>query len=610
MTILFILILFSLNFSTDIWAESVPSPNKIPDKIYVYGSEAIFDFRLHHTVAVVKAALKVNAEKLGNIEVHSTGELDLWMNRSRALKSLQQNNDRIHVISSFASIDLDKKFLPVRISIAASTLGERVFLIRPQDRKKFESISSLKELKNFTFGVGQDWIDGDIMQAAGLRVERSTKYELLFSMLQARRFDLLTRAAHEAWDELRTRGFQNIDWEGTWLLTYPAPFYLYVNKNQQALAKRLTQGLQELEANGTLGRLYVEHFGPALLRSYWEGRKRFAIKNPYLPTKPPIGYTNWDEWKKQADQSLQLWSQEAKKRFRPAWSETYRPKNPIKSDRPLKKPEPELRLRAADHPNDTHMLGAMFAIKKALHHEINQKSDYFQRPVRYLINPALDQKTALEALNKDDRQLDIIATQSSKEREKHYLTAQVDIAQGLIGTRILVVLEENRQAFEKVKNLKDLQKFRICVGRDWPDRKVLENASIPIYIKLTINELYDALEKKHCDGITRAIYEVRDELLSRPTKPFTADPYLILSYPASQQLFIAKSHSNLATTLEKGLKELEKEGVLDEIIDLAYGDSIRHVELKDRTVIQLTNPVAPKWLQQESAQLQNRQWFY
>ena len=114
-----------------------------PRRIHVYGSEAIFDFRLNHTLAVVKAALDVNADKLGPVDVHSTGETDLWMNRSRALASIQQGKDFIHVISSFASPDLDEKLLPIRISIAASVLGERIFLMRPERRKELDAIRTL-----------------------------------------------------------------------------------------------------------------------------------------------------------------------------------------------------------------------------------------------------------------------------------------------------------------------------------------------------------------------------------------------------------------------------------------------------------------------------------
>ena len=602
-----ILVIFSAVCSCSALAKT---NGKIPQKVYVYGSEADYDFRLNHTVAVVKAALEVDEETLGPVELHSTDEFDMRMNLSRAFLSVQQNSNLVHIISSFASSALDRKLLPIRISIAASALGERIFLIRPEDRSKIESVSSIADLKKFTIGVGQGWVDGDIMQHAGLRIERSVRYNLLFTMLQAHRFDLLSRAVHEAWDELRTRGFRDFDWEASWLLSYPAPYYLYVNKKQKELAKRLTYGLQKLEASGRLGEIFIEHFGHAILRANWSRRRRISIPNPYLPVEAPLGYKSWQDWHKKAHQDLEGWFQQAKSRFRPPWSGTYRPEQRlIQEVEGAKNRKAALAVRAANRANDTHMLAAVYAIEHALGQKVNQKSDYYQRPIRHIIDPSLDQKTALEALNKKKSALDIIATQSSKERESEYITARVDIVQGLIGTRILIVHRDNEHLFKNVENVEDLRQFRICVGRDWPDRTVLEHAKIPILTKVRTDELYQDLELKRCDAISLAIYEGRDELLAMPLKPFVIDSYLILSYPATQQLFVNKGKPELATALEKGLKAMESQGLLNEIIELIYGDSIRHVSFKERKIIPLVNPMAPAWLRGKQPKLQERLWF-
>jgi ABC-type amino acid transport substrate-binding protein len=587
-----------LLFIREVQAES----SAIPKRIVVYGSEAVFDYRLNHSVAVVKAALDVNSDKLGSIEVHSTGETDLWMNRNRAIASIQQNKNFVHIISSFASRDLDEKLLPIPISIAASVMGERIFLIHPERRQELEAIHSLDSLKKYTIGVGQGWIDSDIMKHAGLRVQTSARYDLLFTMLQGRRFDLLTRAVHEGWDELRTRAFRNLDWEATWGLSYPAPFYLYVNRNQKELAARLQNGLIALEANGTMDRLFVEHFGPAILRAGWFGRKRFVIKNPYLPHKTPLGFTSWELWHKKAENDLIRLYQLAQQRFRPDWKGIYRPQRLIAQqmkvlpDQAAKRKAPPLIVRAADRPNDTHILAAVFALEMALAQPVNQASEYFQRPVQYLIDKSLDQKTALESLNEFNPFIDAVATQTSFEREKHYVSARLDIAQGLMGRRVFIVRKKNLELFKNVRTVNDLRKFRICVGADWPDRQVLEMAGIPTVTRTLTSDLFDNLIQDRCDGITRAVYEVRDELLARPLDELDVEPYLLLSYPASQQLFFAKNKSSLAQATERGLLSMQQQGILHELLEVIYGDSLQHVQLNGRRILPLSNPNAPSHL--------------
>ncbi|HET9240521.1 MAG TPA: hypothetical protein VFO10_24875 [Oligoflexus sp.] len=586
-----------------------------PRRIYVYGSEAIFDFRLNHTLAVVKAALDVDADKLEPVEVHSTGETDLWMNRSRALASVQQGKDFVHVVSSFASPDLDEKLLPIRISIAATVLGERIFLIRPERRQELDAIRSLEALKKYNIGVGQGWVDGDIMKRAGLRIQTSARYDLLFTMLQGERFDLLTRAVHEGWDELRTRGFRELDWTEGWALAYPAPFYLYVNKNEKILAQRLEKGLQVLEANGTMDRLFIEHFGPAILRAGWLERKRIVIKNPYLPHEPPLGFSNWDQWHKKAEADLVRLARLAQERFRPEWQGLYRPLRLIEQfvklspDRAKRSNSVPLVVRAADRPNDTHILAAIFALELALAQPVNDKSSYFQSPVQYLIDKSLDQKKALESLNELNPFIDAVATQASIEREKRYVSAPVDIAQGLMGRRVFIVRKKKIQQFKNVRKIEDLRSFRVCVGADWPDRQVFEAAGIPILTRKQTSELFDELLMDRCDGITRAVYEVRDELLARPLDELDFDPYLLLSYPASQQIFFARNKTELAAATEKGLLEMQSQGVLHELLDVIYGDSIEHVQLRGRRVIPLLNPNAPSRFGPDQGDLRQSLWL-
>jgi ABC-type amino acid transport substrate-binding protein len=590
-------------------------PAEPPRRIYVYGSEAIFDFRLNHTLAVVKAALDVNADKLGPVDVHSTAETDLWMNRSRALASIQQGKDFIHVISSFASPDLDAKLLPIRISIAASVLGERIFLMRPERRKELDAIRSLDDLRKYTIGVGQGWIDGDIMKKAGLRIQTSARYDLLFTMLQGQRFDLLTRAVHEGWDELRTRGFRELDWAEGWALAYPAPFYLYVNRNEKELALRLEKGLQLLEANGTMDRLFIEHFGPAILRAGWLERKRIVIKNSYLPLDPPLGFLNWEQWHKKAETDLLRLARLAQERFSPEWKGLYRPLRLIDQfmklspDRAKRLNSTPLVVRAADRPNDTHILAAIFALELALAQTVNDRSAYFQSPVQYLIDKTLDQKRALESLNELNPFIDAVATQASMEREKRYVSAAVDIAQGLMGRRVFIVRKKNIQQFKNVRTLEDLRSFRVCVGTDWPDRQVLESAGIPILARTKTSELFDELRQDHCDGITRAVYEVRDELLARPLDELDFDPYLLLSYPAAQQIFFARNKTELAAATERGLIEMQSQGVLHELLDVIYGDSIEHVQLRGRRVIPLLNPNAPARLGGDQGDFRQTLWL-
>ncbi|WP_141734402.1 amino acid ABC transporter substrate-binding protein [Oligoflexus tunisiensis] len=577
------------------FACSLQAAPSIPNPVYVYGSEDTYDFRLNYTVAVVKAALDVDSEKLGPIEVRSTVTIDPLLTKNRAIAAITQDRGYVHVLSTMANRELDEQLLPIRISISASVLGEKIFIVRPDDREAVDTVDSLEELKKYTIGVGDDWADGPIMVANGLKTEVG-RYKFLFPMLQGKRFDILTRGIQEAWDELRVRAFQNLDWQATWRLSYPAPNYLYVNKKQEKLAQRLTQGLREIERNGTLDELIVEHYGPAFLRSGWTDRRKIEIKNPYLPLQLPLHHASWKAWHKWAERKLMTWHKMSLKRFRPNWSGTYRPVKLIENQELVSAPRvpdltgPPIVIRAAELWADTHILSAAFALELALSQEVNKDSIYYKRPVRHLTSKTLHQGAALQDLNASLPVVDAVATQGSMEREANFIGTQLDITQGLIGARVLVVNTMQAHMFRDVKSLESLRRFRICVGRDWPDRVVLEYARIPVFTAVTMPELFDALRRGKCDALTRAVYEVRDEMLSRPSDMLTVDPFLLLKYPAQQKVFVAKTRIELATAIELGLKSLQKNGVLAELLEVMYGDSLRQVQLDRRRVLTLENP--------------------
>ncbi len=594
--------------------------SRIPEQIFIYGSEADFDFRLTHSVAVVKEALRVDEDKLGKITIQSTGDNPLTMNRSRVVKAIEQNKGEVHVLASMASRELDEKLLAIPISIGASYLGERSFLVKEERRKEIESIRSIEELKPYITGLGKDWIDNGIMRAAGLKTMEVVRYESLFPMLEGDRFDLLTRGVHEAWDELRVRAFQGIDYTSSWGLAYPAPYYLYVGKQQKALAARLTHGLLELEKRGMLRKLFVEYFGPSILRIDSEDRKRIRIPNPYLPLTPPLRYKSWEDWYKVAEKERLYLYRAARERFRPNWSGPYRPENIIQAGHLSRKPKVSFSeqaakdregapviFRGAERGNDTRMLAAYFGLRFALEQNLDSNSLFFGRKAEFLMERGLDQATALERLA-SGLGVDAVGTESSIARERDFAGAHVDLMGGLLGARVLVVLHKRSDLFKKVEKLEDLRAFRLCVGSHWPDRFVFEEAKIPIFAAAQISELYQALKDERCDGISRAIYEVRDELLSRPDDDFAAEPHLLITYPASMEVFFAKGNVELARLVEANLKRMEKSGLLQELTEVLFGDAIRHVGMNQRREIGLKNPAAPEHVTLENFEATKKIW--
>lgn len=142
-------------------------------------------------------------------------------------------------------------------------LGLRSLITTRTGGTRLASISGLTAFRQLSAGMESSWVDTDILQANNIRVVGSENYMALFAMLDKGRSDYLPLSILEADEALaglpqyRSKLAVNPDL----YLYYPLPFYLFVNAGQPELARRLTAGLDRLNSDGSLDRLFRAHFG-------------------------------------------------------------------------------------------------------------------------------------------------------------------------------------------------------------------------------------------------------------------------------------------------------------------------------------------------------------
>jgi hypothetical protein len=101
------------------------------------------------------------------------------------------------------NIDLNKRFLPIKIPTMRGLLGYRVFLIHRNKLPLFQQIKTFEQLKKkAVLGFGSHWPDIKIYHKNGLTTESAPQYKALFRMLNFKRFDFIPRGASEVILEL------------------------------------------------------------------------------------------------------------------------------------------------------------------------------------------------------------------------------------------------------------------------------------------------------------------------------------------------------------------------------------------------------------------------
>lgn len=244
------------------------------------------DVRNAYFVDVLKLALSKTERRYGRFELQ---EAKMQMNQLRALQNLAIKKN-IDVVWTMTSIEREEMLEPIRIPLLKGLLGYRIFIIRKGTEERFSSVENLSQLKKLSAGQGADWPDTRILKANGLPVVEGSGYSILFNMLAGERFDYFPRGVNEPWAEVTAHVDKNLEVEKTLILQYPAPIYFFVNKDNQALAKRIELGLRMAIEDGSFELIFRNHPANKEIFNLAEVSKRriFKLENPYLPAKTPI----------------------------------------------------------------------------------------------------------------------------------------------------------------------------------------------------------------------------------------------------------------------------------------------------------------------------------
>jgi hypothetical protein len=208
--------------------------------------------------------LKLALSKTGDGEpppalVHAAPNLP----RERLRQMLQEG--QLDLLWSTTTPEREAQALPVRFNLLKGTNELRLLLVRAADLPALRGVRSLEALRKFRAGAGTYWSDAQILRANGFTVEAAPKFDLLFRMLKAGRFDFIPRTRDEIDAELafhKDAGFAELPGVA---LQYRQPLYFFVARDLPQLAERLQRGLALAAADGSFDALFMAQ--PALKAS-------------------------------------------------------------------------------------------------------------------------------------------------------------------------------------------------------------------------------------------------------------------------------------------------------------------------------------------------------
>ncbi len=189
--------------------------------------------------------------------------------------------------------------------------------------------------------------------------------------------------------------------------------------------------------------------------------------------------------------------------------------------------------------------------------------------------------------------LDIVWTETSKEREQALLPIRIPIDRGLLGWRLLLVRAAMTARFAQATSLDGLRGLRAGQGADWPDTTILRDAGLPVDESARYGDLFQKLAAGRIDYFPRSVQEIAGELENHRAEGFVIEPTLALHYPAAMYFFVNRDRPELAAAIRKGLEIALQDGSFEALFMQNFGAELKRARLDKRRVLELGNPLLP-----------------
>ncbi len=213
----------------------------------------------------------------------------------------------------------------------------------------------------------------------------------------------------------------------------------------------------------------------------------------------------------------------------------------------------------------------------------------------------MQQKRMLIEIARGDGVVDVVATMTSREREKLLLPVRIPVDKGLMGWRISLVKAGKTDMLRDVNSLDELKRLRAGQGHDWPDVEVMRANGLQVHDVSDHENLYRMLAADRFEYFPRSIIEVLRE--SQAHHELETDPYIALHYPAASYFFVNRKNTALADAIRRGLEAMIADGSFDKLFYEHYGESLRQARLAQRRIIHLTSPLLPDAMPLERKEL-------
>ncbi|WP_291329582.1 hypothetical protein [Desulfovibrio sp. UCD-KL4C] len=175
------------------------------------------------------------------------------------------------------------------------------------------------------------------------------------------------------------------------------------------------------------------------------------------------------------------------------------------------------------------------------------------------------------------------------ERDKDYIPIPVNLTNGLIGKRVLLIPAEDLHIYEKVKTLDEFRNINkvAAFGKKWFDVGIWKENDLPYKEVVNVNNIYKmvATKSRGLDYFTRGFNEVLQSV--NKYDALVIEPHLLLEYNHDFIFYLSPQEARLKPVIGKALLHAKSSGLIDKLIHKYWSVNFEVLKPENRTVIKL-----------------------
>ncbi|MBF0224313.1 MAG: hypothetical protein HQK76_02560 [Desulfobacterales bacterium] len=181
----------------------------------------------------------------------------------------------------------------------------------------------------------------------------------------------------------------------------------------------------------------------------------------------------------------------------------------------------------------------------------------------------------------------------SKERDTIFTPVEVDLTNGLIGHRILLIPKGRQSIYQNVKTLDDFKKLNKVggFGQNWFDVAVWKYNQLPyIEVQGAWQVIYNMLnaENRGIDYFSRGIFEILPEAKKHPY--LDIESHLVFVYQRDFRFYLSKNAAHLKKSLEEVLLIAKNNGLMEKLIQKHWKNDLDALGFNQRVKLILNTP--------------------